>query len=157
MINAVGRNVMAIIKWTGLGFVPDRLLQLFHYAMQTSVLHQVLFLKKKILFPVSCISCFALITAWLLLSSFRCSNPHQLSNQHRLVHDAPAPHLAIIAKSLHNMELLVNISALLPHELSIANEHSRNQIMSSCLKATNTITCLFFVAKIQKKQDAIHQ
>lgn len=61
------------------------------------------FPKEKKLFPVSCISYFGLHAAWVLLRSFRRSNPHQLSNQHRLVHSALATHHpAIIAKSLHH-------------------------------------------------------
>lgn len=55
IINAVGKNVRAIIKWAPLGIVPAMafgsgvvlvLANLFYHDLQRSVLHRILFLKK---------------------------------------------------------------------------------------------------------------
>lgn len=76
---------------------------------------------------ISCFGYFGPRAAGLLPSSFRRSVPHQLSNQHRLVHGTLANHHpAIIAKSLHNVgpwELAFLLSAFLSCELSVANKH----------------------------------
>lgn len=83
--------------------------------------------------------------------------PHQLSNQHRLVRSALAPHHpAIIAKSLHNVRPLEStflLSAFLSYELSVANKHSKIVVMLSCLKAKNTI----IVPKDKKMKKDIHK
>lgn len=131
-----------------LGAVPDRLLVFRKVSELVIILCYANFagpspLNKKnikIHFPVSSVSYFGSHAAWLLLSSFRCSNPHQLSDQRRLVHSAlAAHHPAIIAKSLHrgaDWEHIRSYQSFLPssHESSIADKPSRNMIMSSCHK-----------------------
>lgn len=121
IINAVGRNVRTIIKWTGLGlfqigfwfgggFGAGKVIIPCYDNFCASL--GPLPIKKT--FPCQLCQLFWSGCSLVVPSGFRCSNPRQLSNQHRLVHGALAPHhLAIIAKSLHNVGLLESIFALI--------------------------------------------
>ena len=132
---------MPIIKWTGSGLLPidfwfrgvSELEKWLYLAMQTS---------SATLGPRYSSPCQLFWSAaWLLPSSFRCSNPHQLSNQHSLVHSALTPHHpVIIAKSLPrgtDREHILFYQPSFSHESSMT--HSRSAIMSTYLKDTNAI------------------